>query len=115
PDAAEHRPRATPERQEADATLVQLVQVLVGGPLRIEDQFARWAAGAFLPELGDAEDLGRLLVLGDAGVGIAQDAGGGSAGQKNQDAVLGTAAARNVVFFVTVARKLTIWTHARGW
>ncbi len=38
PAAAEHRPRATPERQEADATLVQLVPVWGGGQLRIEDQ-----------------------------------------------------------------------------
>jgi hypothetical protein len=67
--------------------------------LRIEDPFARRAAGAFLPELGEAGDLGRRLAPGDPGVGLAQGAGGSLAGPKNQDALRGTAAARKVGFF----------------
>ena len=75
------------------------MQVFVGGQLRIEDQFDGRAAGAFLPEVGEAQDFGGLLVFGDAGVCVAQDAGGGIAGQEHQHALLGTAAAGNIVFF----------------
>ena len=55
--------------------LVQLVQLLVGRQLRIEDQFGGRLAGALLPEVGEAEHLRGLLILGDPGVGVAQDAG----------------------------------------
>ena len=99
PDAAQHAARAASEGDEANAALVQPVEVFVSGQLRIEDQLDGRTAGAFLPEVDEPQDLVGLLVFGDTGVGVAQDAGGGIAGQEDQDALLRTTAAGNIVFF----------------
>ena len=53
--------------------------------------------GPLLPELHEPQDLVGLLRLGDAGMGIAEDALGGIAGEEDQDALLAAAAAGDVV------------------
>jgi len=99
PDVAQQRSGAAAQRQEKNVALVQLVEELVGGQLRIEDQLCGRVAAALLPEIGEADDLGCLFGLGNAGMGVAHDAGGGVTDQEDLHALLTAAAAGNIVFF----------------
>src|SRR5437660_82105 len=88
PDVAQHPPGAAAQGEEADTTLVQAAQVGVGGQLGVEHPFLRRVPGLPLPESNELQDLVRLVVLGDAGMGVAQDPVTGVAGQEGQDALL---------------------------
>jgi len=72
---------------------------LVGGQLRVENQFGGGLAGVLLPEPDELEDLTGLLAFGHPGVGIAQNPLLGIARQEDQNPLLGAAAAGNIVFF----------------
>ena len=80
-----------------DVPLVQPIQVGVGGQLRVEHQLGRMLPGLLVPELDEPQDLVGLLGLGYAGVGVAEDAVAGIAGQEGQDALLAAAASGDVV------------------
>jgi hypothetical protein len=78
--------------------LVQPVQVGVGGQLGVEHQLNGKGARLLVPEIDEAEDFVCLLGLGDASVGIAENALGGITGQEGQNAFLAAAAPRDMVF-----------------
>ena len=76
--------------------------------LRVEHQLGRDAPGPLLPERHELEDLVGLLCLGYAGIGIAEHALGGVAGEEDQDALLATTPAGDVMplqgLFLAVGR-----------
>jgi hypothetical protein len=72
---------------------------LVGGELRVENQFGGRFAGVLVPEPYELENLVGLLAFDHPGVGIAQNPLLGIASQKDQNPLLGAAAAGNIVFF----------------
>ena len=89
---------AAAKSEEADAELVELGEVGVGGEGAVEDEFARVVAGLILPSGGEAQDLVVLVLLADGGVGVAEDARVGVAGEEGEDALLAAAALGEVVF-----------------
>ena len=97
PDRPQHGARATPQGHEADPTLIQAVEVGMRRQLRVEHQLGGDAPGPLLPERHELQDLVGLLRLGDAGIGIAEHALGGIAGEEDQDALLAAAPAGDVV------------------
>ena len=89
---------AAAESEEADAELVQLGEVGVGGEGGVEDEFAWVAAGAILPGGGEAQDFVVLVGLAHGGVGVAEHTRVGVAGQEGEHALLAAAALGDVVF-----------------
>jgi hypothetical protein len=67
--------------------------------LRVENQFGGRLTGVLLPEPYELEDFVSLLAFGYTGVGIAQNPLLGIARQEHQNALLGAAAAGNIVLF----------------
>jgi len=63
---------ALAQGEPADAAAGELVKDLVAGQLGVEDQQPGVAAGGQLPVVGEGDDLGCLLGLGDVGVGVDQ-------------------------------------------
>jgi hypothetical protein len=82
-----------------NVALPEAVEIGIGRQPRVEDQFLGWLAGPLLPEIDEAQDLLRLLGLGDAGTSITKGLLCGIACQEREDALLATTATGNVVFF----------------
>ena len=99
PDLAEHFFGAPAQGHEQDATLVDFLEMLIGGEPGVKNQFRGQRSGLLLPEIDETQNLAGLLGFGNPGVGIAENALGGIARQENQDALLAPAAAGDVVFF----------------
>ena len=98
-DLAQHLVRTPAQGDEADPFPIQLRKLLVGGQLRVKNQFGGRLAGVLLPEPYELEDLVGLLAFGYPGVGIAQNPLLGIARQEDQNPLLGAAAAGNIVLF----------------
>ena len=89
---------AAAESEEVDGEFLQAGEVGVGGEGGIKDEFAGVVAEALVPVVGEAEDLVVVVLLANAGVGVAEDAGFGIAGDEGEDAFLAAAALGDVVF-----------------
>jgi hypothetical protein len=61
---------ALAQGEPVDPAAGELVEDLVGGELGVEDQQPWAGAGGLLPVVGEGDDLGCLLGLGDVGVGV---------------------------------------------
>src|SRR5215469_10822779 len=97
-DLLEHLARTPPQGDKEDALPVQLREFFVSGQLRIEHQFGGQLPAMLFPEADKLENLASLLALGDAGIGIAQNALRGVASQENQNPLLRATAAGYIVF-----------------
>ena len=84
---------------QRDAAAGELVEDLVGGQLGVEDQQAGIAAGGLLPVVGEGDDLGGLLGLGDVGVGVHHVGGGVVLGEEGEHGAGALGAAGDVVLF----------------
>src|SRR5580693_1190979 len=80
--------RPSPQRDELDPHLVQLVEIGVGRQLGVEDEFFGKVAGPLLPVGDEAKDLIVLLALAQIGVGVAENPGISVLGQESQDSFL---------------------------
>ena len=98
-DLLQHLARASTQGDEEDPFPVQLRKFPISGQLRVKNQLGGQLASTLLPKPNELENLVRLLVLGHARIGVAHDPLFGIAGQEDQNALLGAAAAGNIVFF----------------
>jgi hypothetical protein len=98
-DLAEHFPGPASQGQEEDSFPVQFVHVLIGGQLGIEDQLRRERAGVLVPEINKAEDLSGLFRLANSRIRVAENAFCRIPGEEDQNTLLTSAAAGDVVFF----------------
>src|SRR5450756_1980576 len=84
---------------EQDSFPVQLVQVLVGGQLRVKHKLPGERAGVLVPESNKAEDLSGLLCFGDPRIRIAENPCLRIPGEEDKNALLTPAPAGDVVLF----------------
>ena len=95
----EHLGGAAAEGEEADALGVQLGEHGVGGEAGVEDEFGGQRAGALAEGVNEAQDGFVLVALLDGGVGEAEQAVVGVAGEEGEDAVLAARALGDEVLF----------------
>src|SRR5487761_1606224 len=76
---------ALAQGEPGDAAAAELLQDLVGGELGVEDQQAGIFSGGVAPVVGEGDDLGGLLGLGDVGVGVDHLVGGVVVGEEGED------------------------------
>ena len=75
---------ALAQGEPGDAAAAELLQDLVGGELGVEDQQAGIFSGRVAPVVGEGDDLGGLLGLGDVGVGVDHLVGGVVVGEEGE-------------------------------
>ena len=97
-NGGEHLLRASPESNEINPFLVQLVEVGISGALRVKNEFVWDVAGPLLPIGDKLEHLVIVLLFTQVSIGVAKDPGVGIVRQKSQHPLLAAAALRDVVF-----------------
>ena len=94
---AHHLSGALAQGEEVDAHAVEPGEVGAGGEAAVEDQFGGEVSGLVAIVLGEAENGVVLVLLADGGIGIAEQAGLGVAGEEGEDSVLAPGALGDVV------------------
>ena len=90
--------RAAPESNENNTFLVQLVEVGIGGELRVKNEFVWDLAGSLFPIADKLENLVILFLFTKLSISVAKDPGVRILRQKSQHTLLPAAALRDVVF-----------------
>ena len=93
----EHLGGTSPEGNEVNTSLVELVEVGIRGELRVKNEFVWYLTGTLLPIGDELEHL--VIVLGflQLSIGVAQHPGVSIVRQKGQHALVAAAAFGNVM------------------